>query len=190
MPSSSIDNCARVSAHRTHRWLAATRSVHAPGAWQTGTAHRRPTTALDQIAAPAAKDKHMPGERILLQRRLHQRAQPVETTPQISHAGRDPDLRLWPAARSSLQRLQHHTQQRSISAVFNSKMYLGKLDVDGACRGRGPQFRPTTLGHGLNHRGRWPTRSRSPAADARRRWASPPTGPRDKASASSAPCWR
>src|SRR5260370_17279820 len=52
-----------------------------------------PTQNFDQIASPPTKHKHVSRNRILLQRWLHQPAQPDKTTPHVGHPGDDPDLR-------------------------------------------------------------------------------------------------
>src|SRR5439155_24669648 len=47
---------------------------------------------LDQIPALTAKHEHMPVERVLLQRRLHHRAQAHKTASQVREAGHNPDM--------------------------------------------------------------------------------------------------
>jgi len=48
---------------------------------------------LHDVATPATKNKDMTGERLLLEHCLHLRTQAVETSPQIGHAGGDPNPR-------------------------------------------------------------------------------------------------
>ena len=85
MPSSNIDNCARVSETVP---LSACGQTKRPRSSRFANRHKPvavPPQQLDQIAAPSAKNEHMTGEWILFQNRLHDCAQSGEAAPQIRH---------------------------------------------------------------------------------------------------------
>src|SRR5579864_7426450 len=46
---------------------------------------------FNQVATTAAKNEHLAGKWVLLERRLHLGAQPHKAAPQVGHAGHDPD---------------------------------------------------------------------------------------------------
>ena len=48
---------------------------------------------LHDVAAASSKNEDVTGERLLVEHRLHLRAQTVETAPHVGHPGRDPDPR-------------------------------------------------------------------------------------------------
>jgi hypothetical protein len=92
MPSSNIDNCARVNETVP---LCACGQMKRP----RSNRFRKQTQAvtvlpqeLDQIAPPTAEDEDMSGERILFQNRLYRGAQSSKTPSKIRHTRGDPDV--------------------------------------------------------------------------------------------------
>src|SRR6266850_6113630 len=67
------------------------------------------------MSAPSAKHEYVPRERLLLQLRLHQRAQAREAAPQVRHSRRDPDPRVG--------RQRHHVRRHPLPR-FESSFHL------------------------------------------------------------------
>src|ERR1035438_8875563 len=108
MPSSSIDNCARVrqtvpsvacgqmNRPRSRRLANGSFSSLRPdesSSLQTLGKQAKAVAVepqqLDDIAAASAENKDVTGERLLIEHRLHLRTQAVETPTHIGHAGSD-----------------------------------------------------------------------------------------------------
>jgi len=95
MPSSSIDNCARVSA--TVPSLACGQ-MNRPRSNRFANRHRPSSSAHKiLIVSPCAREtQRRARKRLLLEYHLHLRTQPRKASPHIGHARRDPDARPCP----------------------------------------------------------------------------------------------
>jgi hypothetical protein len=135
MPSSSIDNCARVS--ETLPLVACGHTKRPRSRRLANKQSPSPSNHNTLIKSPRRprNTNTCPENGLRLQLCLHQPAQPREAAPQIGHPRGDPDARSRPAACSSPQALQHHTQRGGIGAAFNANVPMRKVDVNRAGRG-------------------------------------------------------
>jgi len=90
MPSSSIDNCARLNDTTPWSALGQTKRPRS-NAWRTGRARHHPTENFDEIAAPARKTKTCRST-VLFEHGLRGSTETGEAAPHVSDAGGDPDV--------------------------------------------------------------------------------------------------
>ena len=143
MPSSSIDNCARVSDTVP---LSACGQTKRPRSSRFANRHSpSPSHHSSLIRSPRRprKTKTCPENGFCFQNRLHDRAQSGESSPQIRHAGGDPDLR---ARRQSDHRI------RPSSSRSHAVRICGAFDRTRAWP-RSISMMPVLVDFGL---GRWP----------------------------------
>ena len=121
-----------------HPWPAARRIVHAPAAWFAKT-FSIPPKQFYGVASASSKYKHMPGERLLMENRLHLRTQSRKASPHIGHTSHNPDL----GARAQLDHLPKlsriacntdRSAPRSTLTVARpgSSMWIAPLDAAGS----------------------------------------------------------
>jgi hypothetical protein len=132
MPSSNIDNCARVSDTVPSCALGQMkRPRSSPLRKQTQTV-TIPPEQLDQIATPAPKDEDMTGEGVLFENGLHRRTQSGETTSKVRHSGGDPRCAFRLATQSSDEAFQCCSHAIGIGCPFDPHTRMSQIDVNDA----------------------------------------------------------
>ena len=132
MPSSSIDNCARVSETVP---LVACGHTNRPRSSRFANKHNpSPSYHRTLIRSPRRprNTNTCPENGLCSNLRLHQRAQPGETRAASRSPLPQSRSACSPAARSSSQALQQHAQQRRIGAAFDPHLRLPQFDVNRA----------------------------------------------------------
>jgi hypothetical protein len=142
---------APVDAFQQHRQLR-TRQTNGPfcslrpdesSSFKTLGKQTQPVTIepenLHHVATASSENEDVTGERLLVEHRLHLRAQTVEATPHVGHAGCEPDLR--PGAKfNHLRRLSRIERSNAGSAPLSTliiarpgnSMWI-EPDVAGCC---------------------------------------------------------